>query len=110
MKVFSMLTGFALISISSAWDLTFWDENYHKHAASSHHIHASGTKDVSCNNVRSDGPRFGTIVFDENTSFYPDPSVYTVYSGADCTGKSYTGAPGAVDLDSPMVIKSYKLH
>lgn len=94
---------FLLCSGVSAWELVFYGE--HKQQ-----VHASGTKDVKCNNLRSDfTENTFDILFWAETDWYPDPSQFTAYEGVDCKGGSFTGVPGDNRLPKPRRMKSYKL-
>ena len=69
-------TVLVLCASASAWTLAFNDE-------AGQRLTASGTADVSCNNIRSSfNKKVYEVIFDARTDYYPDPSQFTVYTGA----------------------------
>ena len=105
MKASTLLAGLCFAAATSAWKLEFYGYR------SSKHVKASGKKDVDCNNlISSYKVRTDFIDFDQETSFYKDPSTFTAYELPDCEGKSFTGNPGRHTISPPRRFRSYHLH
>ncbi|KAL5350060.1 hypothetical protein ACLOAV_005097 [Pseudogymnoascus australis] len=101
MKISSLVTTLAIVSVSQAWHITFWGHG-------NKHVSASGTERNECNNLRSDYDQStDSIQFSQKTANWPDPTGYTAYASTGCRGKRYYGTAGTHYPN--MRIRSYRV-
>ncbi|KAJ5094911.1 hypothetical protein N7532_007202 [Penicillium argentinense] len=105
-NLFSLSTGFVLVSQSFAWKLQFFGAGGYNSAFE------SGTFDVNCKNLPSSiNDLIVGIIFDPATRLFWDPKGFIAYEEPGCKGHKYIGHLGNNGFKYPFrKFKSYELH
>lgn len=87
MKISSIVSALAIVSVTQAWTIIF--------VGKSKRVTADGTERNECNNLRSDfDQNTVSILFHPETSGWADATGYAAYSKANCKGTAYYGVKG----------------